>query len=426
MKTLTAVMALATSFVATTPALSLVMRSSSSAVARSAGGALRRGRRSLVMVESAGAGTAPGGASSASSFGTSTGPIGGGRSPDKLLTDAQDVLTDAVKIAQDVGLQTTLRRTIRGQRAILQTAVELAQELPRPAGSLPFPFPPSPPAELLSGKPLAEAIPAYLATLPKDLAPRTLRKLFERLGATYVKLGQFVASSPTVFPEEYVLEFQNCLDSTPTVSFETVKTIVEADLGKPLSEVYSKFDETPLASASVAQVHAARLVSGEDVVVKVQKPGVKDTLAADLGFLEVAAKALEFIAPDLSRLSVAAIVQDLRVSGGREERGVLALILASVRHAPFFPPFFPPFRRFAASARNSRAMRWFLCLSFACSGASASVRYGASFFRETIWFKSLSLIASISFVVNPYIDAATSLYLNRHGMSSMKSSASMA
>ena len=343
MKSLTAVMALATSFVATTPALSLVMRSSSSAVARSAGGALRRGRRSLVMVESAGAGTAPGGASSASSFGTSTGPIGGGRSPDKLLTDAQDVLTDAVKIAQDVGLQTTLRRTIRGQRAILQTAVELAQELPRPAGSLPFPFPPSPPAELLSGKPLAEAIPAYLATLPKDLAPRTLRKLFERLGATYVKLGQFVASSPTVFPEEYVLEFQNCLDSTPTVSFETVKTIVEADLGKPLSEVYSKFDETPLASASVAQVHAARLVSGEDVVVKVQKPGVKDTLAADLGFLEVAAKALEFIAPDLSRLSVAAIVQDLRVSGGREERGVLALILASVRHAPFFPPFFPPF-----------------------------------------------------------------------------------
>ena len=61
-------------------------------------------------------------------------------------------------------------------------------------------------------------------------------------------------------------------------------------------------------------MHAARLVTGEDVVVKVQKPGVAETLSADLGFLEVAAKALEFIAPDLSRFSVANIVQDLRTS----------------------------------------------------------------------------------------------------------------
>ena len=61
-------------------------------------------------------------------------------------------------------------------------------------------------------------------------------------------------------------------------------------------------------------MHAARLVTGEDVVVKVQKPGVAETLSADLGFLEVAAMALEFIAPDLSRFSVANIVQDLRTS----------------------------------------------------------------------------------------------------------------
>ena len=71
----------------------------------------------------------------------------------------------------------------------------------------------------------------------------------------------------------------------------------------------------PLPSpAHLFQVHAARLVTGEDVVVKVQKPGVAETLSADLGFLEVAAKALEFIAPDLSRFSVANIVQDLRTS----------------------------------------------------------------------------------------------------------------
>ena len=69
-----------------------------------------------------------------------------------------------------------------------------------------------------------------------------------------MKLGQFIASSPTVFPEEYVLEFQNCLDNTPEVSYAVVKQIVEADLGKPLNAVYSRFDEKPLASASVSQV----------------------------------------------------------------------------------------------------------------------------------------------------------------------------
>lgn len=83
-----------------------------------------------------------------------------------------------------------------------------------------------------------------------------LRKLFERLGTTYIKLGQFIASSPSLFPDEYVLEFQKCLDSTPSVPFSAVKRIIEQDLGRPLADVFSSVDETPLASASVAQARA--------------------------------------------------------------------------------------------------------------------------------------------------------------------------
>lgn len=145
--------------------------------------------------------------------------------------------------------------------------------------------------------------------------PRLLRRLFEELGATYIKLGQFIASSPTLFPPEYVLEFQACLDNSPVVSFEQIKRIIESDLGKPLSQVFSYVDEKPLASASIAQVHRATLKDGnKDVVIKVRKPASEETLKADLGFLLITSKLLEFVNPSLSRLSLANIVGDIRES----------------------------------------------------------------------------------------------------------------
>ena len=82
-------------------------------------------------------------------------------------------------------------------------------------------------------------------------APVALRKLFERLGATYIKLGQFVASSPSLFPKEYVLEFQKCLDSTEPIQWKVVQSIIENDLG-PISNNFASIDKTPLASASIA------------------------------------------------------------------------------------------------------------------------------------------------------------------------------
>lgn len=142
-----------------------------------------------------------------------------------------------------------------------------------------------------------------------------LRTLFERLGATYIKLGQFIASSPTIFPEEYVLEFQKCLDETPPVSFSVIRNIVEKELGVPLEDVFERVDSTPLATASIAQVHSAVLRgSGKDVVIKVLKPGVEDTLTTDLNFLYIASKALEIISPDISRASLSDIVGDIRSS----------------------------------------------------------------------------------------------------------------
>lgn len=239
----------------------------------------------------------------------------GGRDPQKLAEEGQVVFTDAVNIVRDVGLQATIRRTLLGQRALVETSLEFLRDLPSSRGS-PFEALQSSVQigqQLLNGD--ASGLEKYLKSLPPELAPRTLRKLFERLGATYIKLGQFIASSPTLFPKEYVLEFQKCLDQSPSVSFQEVRAIVEADLGRPLSDVFESFDETPLASASVAQVHGATLKAGGfDVVVKVQKPGVADTLKADLGFLAVASKILEFLAPSLGRLSLANIVTDLRLS----------------------------------------------------------------------------------------------------------------
>lgn len=88
-------------------------------------------------------------------------------------------------------------------------------------------------------------------------SPRLLRLLFERLGATYIKIGQFIASAPTLFPAEYVQEFQSCLDRTPPLPFDQIKKVVESDLGRRIDDVYQYVDPQPLASASVAQVTPA-------------------------------------------------------------------------------------------------------------------------------------------------------------------------
>ncbi|MCH8545064.1 MAG: AarF/ABC1/UbiB kinase family protein [Alcanivorax sp.] len=145
-------------------------------------------------------------------------------------------------------------------------------------------------------------------------APVLLRETVEALGTTYIKLGQFIASSPSLFPEAYVEEFQKCLDRTPPLPFRYIRETVESELGKPLSALYSHVDPAPLASASIAQVHAARLHTGEDVVIKVQKPGVSTVLLTDFNFLYVAARIFEMLTPGLSRSAVSGVIEELQGS----------------------------------------------------------------------------------------------------------------
>jgi aarF domain-containing kinase len=138
-----------------------------------------------------------------------------------------------------------------------------------------------------------------------------LRELFEALGATYIKFGQFIASSPSLFPKEYVDEFQQLLDQTAPIPFRTIAKIIEQDLGRPLDLVYSQISEQPLASASIAQVHAATLITGEDVVVKVQKPGVQTIITVDLNSVYVMIRLLELMMPNTDRDALAGIVSEM-------------------------------------------------------------------------------------------------------------------
>ncbi|KAK8949992.1 hypothetical protein KSP40_PGU009212 [Platanthera guangdongensis] len=146
-------------------------------------------------------------------------------------------------------------------------------------------------------------------------SPLYLRKLFERMGATYIKLGQFIASTPTLFPAAYVEEFKNCFDRAPAVPFNVIEAIMSEELGRPLDSIYEYIDPVPIASASVAQVHGARLRnSQEEVVIKVLKPNVEDTLVADLNFIYIAARIFEFLSPGLQRTSLVGVVEDIKAS----------------------------------------------------------------------------------------------------------------
>lgn len=130
---------------------------------------------------------------------------------------------------------------------------------------------------------------------------RRLRPAFERLGPTYIKLGQIISAGEGIFPEELVDEFRLLRDRVPPERFDVVRHTIEQDLGRTLGEVFSSFDRRPIASASIAQVHAATLRTGERVVVKVQRRDVASSVRLDLA-------AMSFLAPVLvGRIPVAAL-----------------------------------------------------------------------------------------------------------------------
>jgi ubiquinone biosynthesis protein len=128
-----------------------------------------------------------------------------------------------------------------------------------------------------------------------------MRKAVERLGSTYIKLGQIISSGEGLFPVELVNEFKLCRDQVPPFSFEEAQRVVEQDLGARLTDVFSTFATTPLAAASIAQVHLATLITGEEVVVKVQRPSVSNLVRKDL-------RVMAWLAPHMiGRIKISAL-----------------------------------------------------------------------------------------------------------------------
>ncbi|EMY13374.1 ABC1 family protein [Leptospira weilii str. Ecochallenge] len=156
--------------------------------------------------------------------------------------------------------------------------------------------------------------------LLKDLAlggdtfPIRLREAFEELGATYIKLGQFIASAPSLFPEEFVTEMQKCLDGIRPVPYATVEKIIRKELGGKLTDHFRSVEPIPIASASIAQVHSAITKDGLDVVIKVQRPDIESTLSADLNLIYLASVLFERFAPGLSKSGISDMVEQFQAS----------------------------------------------------------------------------------------------------------------
>ncbi len=115
--------------------------------------------------------------------------------------------------------------------------------------------------------------------------PERIRLVLEELGPTFIKLGQVLSTRPDLVPADIVDELAKLQQHVPPFPFEQVRTIVEEELGHPLKDVFEQFTETSMAAASIGQVHRAVLRGGEEVVVKVQRPRIRETIEVDLEIL---------------------------------------------------------------------------------------------------------------------------------------------
>jgi ubiquinone biosynthesis protein len=150
------------------------------------------------------------------------------------------------------------------------------------------------------------------------LAAREARDAFAELGPTYVKLAQLIASSPGLFPEVLSEELRTLLDRVPPIPYDDVRDVIRAELGDEPSKIFARFDPDPLASASIAQVHTAELLDGTDVVVKIQRPGIHDRLAADLRILMRLARILERTSAKGRMANPIAVVEDFSATLSEE------------------------------------------------------------------------------------------------------------
>lgn len=144
--------------------------------------------------------------------------------------------------------------------------------------------------------------------------PQRVRKALEDMGPTFIKFGQILATRVDLFSPDWIAEFEKLHDRVPPLAFEILRPQLEDDLGAPVTKVFSEFDETPLGAASIAQVHKARLPSGQEVIVKIRRPGIRATIEADLRLLERLVAIVEREFPDARHFHPQEVLRQFKLS----------------------------------------------------------------------------------------------------------------
>src|ERR1017187_799868 len=148
--------------------------------------------------------------------------------------------------------------------------------------------------------------------------PKAVREALEELGLTFLKFGQVLAMRRDLLPAAYIDELELLHDHLPPMGIDAVRAMVEVELGAPLTELFSSFNETPLAAATIAQVHEAKMQDGRHVAVKVQRPGLKATISKDIAALIYLVALGEKLFPYLRALDLPVVVHEFANSLNRE------------------------------------------------------------------------------------------------------------
>ena len=152
-----------------------------------------------------------------------------------------------------------------------------------------------------AGRFLLKIGPWRLRPAPRDLSRGArLRLACEDLGPVFVKFGQILSTRRDLLPDDIALELARLQDKVPPFPADQARKRIEEQLGQPIESIFASFSAEPLASASVAQVHAARLMDGTEVVVKVIRPGIGEVIGQDIQWLFLAARLLERRSPAAS------------------------------------------------------------------------------------------------------------------------------
>jgi len=157
---------------------------------------------------------------------------------------------------------------------------------------------------------LAFLSPNYWLRKPSEPRGVRIRRTLEDLGPIYVKFGQALSTRKDLLPEDIADELVKLQDKVPPFPNETARQIIEQQLGQKISQAFAEFDASPLASASVAQVHTATLKSGEKVIVKVLRPDIEERIHSDVGLLYELARLAERFWSDARRLRATEVVAE--------------------------------------------------------------------------------------------------------------------